>query len=505
MTPPLPVLEVHDICKRYAAQPVLSGVGLTVRGGEVHALLGGNGAGKSTFLKILAGAVLPDSGSVSLDGRRVQFHSPAEALSGGVALVHQEPALAPHLTVAENIGLGREPQRGRWLPLIDQTELERRATEAIARVGFSVDVRAPVAHLSTAQRQMVDIARAVAAARRVVLLDEPTAALSPGECDGLFAALARLQQQGLAVVYVTHRLDEVTRVATHVTILRDGRVAHAGRTCDLSPEMMVQHIVGRPPSAEFPARVPRPSPSPVRLHISRLTAPGLFAPLSLAVHAGEIVGLAGLPDAGCREVLECVFNGDPRSSGVVEVDGQRMAARTPQSSLAAGMALVTDDRLSRGLCVNRPLRENISLAALALHPRRGRALRLAEDTMTRTGIAQCDIRPPVPESPMTRFSGGNQQKALIARCLAAGSRILLLCEPTRGIDVGARAELYGQLRRLSAEGAAILVQSSDFRELLGLTDRLLVMRRGIVVGACPSDAITEQQLLSWASLDQVAS
>lgn len=499
----LPVLDVHAVCKRYAAQPVLSDVSLAVHGGEVHALLGGNGAGKSTLLKILAGSIAPDSGIIRVDGRPARFRSPAEALRGGVALVHQEPALAPDLTVAENISLGREPRRAAWLPFIDQTRLETFATDALRRVGFPIDVRTPVAYLSMAQRQMVDIARAVAAARRVVLLDEPTAALSPKETDDLFATIARLQHQGLALVYVTHRLDEVARVATHVTILRDGRVAHAGTAHGLSHTAMVQHIVGRPPTDEFPAR--GASTARVRLRVCHLSAPGRFAPISIDVHAGEIVGLAGLPDAGCRDVLECVFSSQSTSSGTVEIDGHTLAPRTPRASLAAGMALLTDDRLSRGLCLERPLRENISLAALALQPLHGRALRRTEDAMTAEGMARCDIRPAAPEQPMTHFSGGNQQKALLARWLAAGSHILLLSEPTRGVDVGARADLYRQWRALADDGAALLVQSSDFRELLGLADRVLVMRRGALVGEFRPDAITEQQLLSLASVGEVAS
>jgi ribose transport system ATP-binding protein len=280
-------------------------------------------------------------------------------------------------------------------------------------------------------------------------------------------------------------------------------VVHAGATSGLSQTAIVQHIVGRAPTEEFPAK--GTATSRVRLRVRHLSAPGHFAPISVDVHAGEIVGLAGLPDAGCREVLDRVFSSDRSSSGVVEVDGRLLERRTPLLSLSAGMALLTDDRLSRGLCLDRPLRENISLAALTLHPTRGRALRRAEDAMTATGIAQCDIRPPSPEQPMTRFSGGNQQKVLLARWLAAGSRILLLSEPTRGVDVGARTDLYRQLRTLTADGAAILVQSSDFRELLGLADRVLVMRQGSLVGEFLPDAISEMQLLSYASVGEVAS
>lgn len=499
----VPVLHVQDVCKRYAAQSVLTDVSLTVHGGDVHALLGGNGAGKSTLLKILAGSVAPDRGTILVDGHPVRFRSPAEALRGGIALVHQEPAVAPHLTVAENIGLGREPRRTAWLPFIDQTRLETFAAEVLRRVGFPIDVRAPVAHLSVAQRQMVDIARAVAAARRVVLLDEPTAALSPKETDDLFATIARLQHQGLALVYVTHRLDEVVRLATHLTVLRDGRVAHTGTAQGLSHTAMVEHIVGRPPTDEFPAK--GTTTARVRLRVCHLSAPGRFAPISIDVRAGEIVGLAGLPDAGCREILERVFSSTSTSSGTVEIDGRTLDPHTPRASLAAGMALLTDDRLARGLCLERPLRENISLAALALQPQHGRALRRAEDAMTAEGMARCGIRPAAPEQPMTRFSGGNQQKALLARWLAAGSRILLLSEPTRGMDVGARADLYRQLRALADDGAALLVQSSDFRELRGLADRVLVMRRGALVGEWRPDALTEQQLLSLASVGEVAS
>lgn len=498
MALPVPVLEVRSVGKAYGPQVVLSGVGLSAGPGDVHALLGGNGAGKSTLLKILAGAVRPDSGEVRLDGQRVHHRSPADALGAGIALMHQEPALAAHLSVAANIFLGREPRRWSRLPVIDHRRLHAEAGQVLESIGCPLDPAARVDRLGTAQRQMVDIARAVAAAQRVLLMDEPTAALSPRETSDLFALVHRLQQRGMAVVYVTHRLAEVPRLATHVSILRDGRIVHSGPVDGLSSADMVRHIVGRPATDEFPPR--GAGAGHVRLGVAGLRIGDRIGPVSFQVAGGDIVGLVGLPDAGCRDLLEGLYGSQTARTGTVSIDGRPLPRLSPRASLGRRLALLTDDRMATGLLPDRPLRENISVAALALQPRQGRALRAHEDALTAMGIAQCDIRPADPGRPMAFFSGGNQQKALIARWIATDASVFLLNEPTRGVDAGARADIYRLLRSLAAAGASVLVHSSDIRELLGLTDRLLVMHRGQIIAEHASDAVSEPQLLAEASL-----
>lgn len=498
MAAPVSLLAVRSVGKAYGPQVVLSDVGLSVGPGEVHALLGGNGAGKSTLLKILAGAVRPDSGEVRLDGHRVHHRSPAEALGAGIALMHQEPALAGHLSVAANIFLGREPRRWTGLPVIDHRRLHAEAAQVLESLGCPLDPSARVDRLGTAQRQLVDIARAVTAAQRVLLMDEPTAALSARETTDLFVLVRRLQQRGMAVVYVTHRLAEVPRLATHISILRDGRIVHSGPVDGLSSADMVQHIVGRPAADEFPPR--GAVAGHVRLRVAGLRIGGHIGPVSFQVAGGEIVGLVGLPDAGCRELLDGLYGNQSADSGTVSVDGRLLPRLSPRAALGGRLALLTDDRMVTGLLPERPLRENISVAALALRPRQGRALRAYEDRLTATGIAQCDIRPADPGRPMAFFSGGNQQKALIARWIATDASVFLLNEPTRGVDAGARADIYRLLRSLVAAGASVLVYSSDIRELLGLSDRLLVMHRGRIIAEHASDAVGEQQLLAEASL-----
>jgi ABC-type sugar transport system ATPase subunit len=481
----LTTVVAHGIVVRFGGVAALSGVDLTLSAGSVHALCGENGAGKSTLMKVLAGAVMPDEGSVAIDGEPVTFGSPRDALAAGIRMVHQELSLVPALSVTENVLLGAESPR---------KTMRQRALAALARIGSGIDPDVRVETLSLADQQMVEIAKALASAdTRVLILDEPTAILSPRECDALFACIKQLTRPGqtspgqaspgqaspgLAVLYCTHRLEEVARVADTVTVLRDGRVIASGPVAEMPRDVIVRHMVGR--DVARAART-RNSPGPVALAVRDLSS-GFVREVTFEVRYGEIVGFVGLVGAGRTELVRAIIGAAPIDGGAMMLEGRPFRARRPADAIRHGFGFVPEDRKGAGLIMHERVRVNTTLARLASFARWTIVDRRRERQVTREWIDRLHIKAQSTEMPVDRLSGGNQQKVVLTRWLLGELKVLIVDEPTRGVDVGARAEIYRILIELAQSGAAVIVVTSDLPEAAELCDRLLVMREGRLVG-----------------------
>lgn len=493
-------LEMRGIDKSFAGNRVLEGVDITARAGEVLALVGENGAGKSTLMKILSGVHQPDGGEILMSGERVRFSGPGDALSSGVAMIYQELSLAPHLTVAENIFLGREPMMAPGLGIINHRELNEQARMLLDEYGFRIDPKARLGRLSAADRQLVEITRAIVEARKVIVMDEPTSSLTSGEVEELFRLIRDLKKRGLAVIYISHRLEELDEIADRLTILRDGKAVWTGPWGVLTTDEMIRHMAGRELKEIFPSR--KAVIGDVRLRVEDLSLPPKFEGVSFEVRSGEVVGIAGLAGAGRTELVEAIYGAHPAQSGRILIDGRPIEHPSAHRSVAGGLGLLTEDRKRTGLCLNLPMATNITLANVSALLRGGRLQSRTENDVARRYIDKLNIRPPAPLKPVGRLSGGNQQKTLLARWLYADSRIFLLDEPTRGVDVAARSEIYREVNELAEAGAAVVMVSSDLPELLGMADRILVMRRGHLVAEFDGRTATQEEILRFAALEE---
>jgi ribose transport system ATP-binding protein len=496
-------LEMRGITKSFAGNTVLDNVNLSAVAGEVHALIGENGAGKSTLMKILAGAHQPDAGEILIEGRPVRFASPADALAKGIAMIYQELSLAPHLTVAENIFLGREPLSFAPLRVINRREMNERAGRLLSEYGFKLNPRARVERLSAADRQLVEIARASVEARRIIVMDEPTSSLTTREVEELFRLIRDLKAKGLAIIYISHRLEELNSIADRLTVLRDGQAVCQSTWGEISIDEMIRRMAGRELKEIFPPR--RSLAGETRLRVEHLTLAGKFEDLTFNARAGEVLGIAGLAGAGRTEMVEAVFGAHSIDSGEVWLNGSRLGGKRPDVAIAGGMGLLTEDRKRTGLCLNLSLAHNLTLANVGaliknwrLHPKR-------EREAARNYIEKLRIRPADPQKTVARMSGGNQQKMLLARWLFASSQVFLLDEPTRGVDVAARSEIYRAINKLAESGAAVVMVSSDLPELLGMSDRLLVMRRGRLVAELDARQTTQEEVLRHAAVEEAES
>lgn len=495
-SPLSPLLAMRGIEKSYPGVRALRGVDFSLNRGEVVALLGENGAGKSTLMKLLGGAIRPDAGVIGLDGQPRTFASPAEAAAAGIAVIHQEFTLVPGLTPVENIFLGTPG--GDWLGaevgLIGKGDERRRAGAVIGRLGGGVDLDTPCGRLPAAQQQLVEIARALCGDAQIIVMDEPTTALTASETDRLFAVVRDLQAAGVAVVWISHRLDEVFALADRVVVLRDGENVGGGPVAELSREQLIELMAGRALGDEFPPRSRRPGqPRLVVEHLRRLPKLG---DCSLTVRAGEVVGIAGLIGSGRTELLRAIFGADRADAGCIRLDGRTIPIGRPRQAIAAGLGFLTEDRQRQGLLLGRSVRENIGLASLDRFARAGLLDPASERAAVTEQISRLGIRAASPEVAAGSLSGGNQQKLVLAKWLLRDCRALLLDEPTRGIDVTARYEIYRLINEFVARGLAILMVSSDLPELLGMADRMLVMHNGRIVSERPNTPeLTQQQLL----------
>ncbi|HNY85007.1 MAG TPA: sugar ABC transporter ATP-binding protein [Candidatus Hydrogenedentes bacterium] len=490
------LLEMRGITKQFPGVLALDDVSLDLREGEVHCLLGENGAGKSTLMKILAGAQPADAGDILIGGRPAAVTSPARARELGVSMIYQEFNLSPFLSVAENIFLGREPRIGKT-PFIDGARLRRDAEEVLRHMGVTLDVRLPVNRLSVAQMQMVEIAKAVSVNARILVMDEPSATLTDHELASLFTLIGELRGRGMGILYISHRLEEVFQIGDRATVMRDGRHVATRDVADLTREDIIRMMVGRELTEEFPkVSLPRGAE---RLRVEGLTREGLFHDVGFSLHAGEIVGLTGLVGSRRTEVVRAIFGADRLSAGRVFVDGREVAVSSPRDAIAHGVGLLTEDRKNQGLVLGMSVRENITLANLGelvrgIFVKGGEERRVAEDF-----VRELQIKTPSVEQAVQLLSGGTQQKVVLARWLFTNAGILMFDEPTRGVDVGAKTEIFRLMNALLERGAAVLMVSSELPEVLGMCDRILVMHEGRLAGELSRAEATQERIMQLAT------
>ncbi|NIH81441.1 sugar ABC transporter ATP-binding protein [Amycolatopsis viridis] len=495
----VPLLEVRGVTKSFGAVAAVQGVSFPLHAGEAHALVGENGAGKSTIVKMLAGVHRPDTGSLLVDGQPVEFSSPADAKAAGIAVIYQEPTLFPDLTVEENIVMGRHPRKR--LGMIDRGSIRAEAEKLFARLGVRIDPGRPARGLSIADQQIVEIAKALSADARVLIMDEPTAALSLVEVERLFSVARTLRDEGAAIMFISHRFEEITELCQRVTIMRDGRHVSTDPLDQLTVDEMVRRMVGRELDALFPKQ--DVEPGEVVLEVDGLTREGVFRDISFSVRAGEIVAFAGLVGSGRSEVVQAVFGVDERDAGTVKLHGRKLKPGSPRAAMAAGMALVPEDRRQQGLVMDLSIERNVTLprsGALAKlgflfgGGERREALRWTERLQTKYGRLT-DL--------VGTLSGGNQQKVVLAKWLSMAPSVLIVDEPTRGIDVGTKAEVHRLMSSLAADGVAVIMVSSELPEVLGMADRVLVMREGRIVAEIPGAQASEDSVM-FAAMGQGA-
>ncbi|WP_327128189.1 MULTISPECIES: sugar ABC transporter ATP-binding protein [unclassified Streptomyces] len=486
------LLRIEGIRKTFPGVVALDSVDFDLRRGEVHVLLGENGAGKSTLIKMLSGAYRPDSGRILVDGNEVRVHGAQDAERLGIATIYQEFNLVPELTVAENIFLGRQPRR---FGMIDRKKMEADAEELLRRVGVNVSPKVKVRELGIARLQMVEIAKALSLEARVLIMDEPTAVLTSEEVEKLFRIVRQLRADGVGIVFITHHLEEIAALGDRVTVLRDGR--SIDQVPASTPENeLVRLMVGRSIEQQYPRE--RPETGEALLSVRGLTRGGVFHDISFDVHAGEVVGLAGLVGAGRTEVVRAVFGADHYDAGSVEVRGERLGKGDVNAAMGAGIGLVPEDRKGQGLVLDASVQENLGLVTLRSASRGGLVDLKGQRVAAERIAAELGVRMAGLGQHVRTLSGGNQQKVVIGKWLLADTKVLILDEPTRGIDVGAKVEIYQLINQLTASGHAVLMISSDLPEVLGMSDRVLVMAQGRIAGELPAHEATQDAVMALA-------
>ncbi len=496
-----PLVDMRHICKAFAGVQALDDCRFTLLPGEVHALMGENGAGKSTLMKVLAGVYQPDSGEILLDGRTVTLPSPRAAQALGLGIIHQELNLMNHLSAAQNIFIGREPLRkfGRWGLLLDETALNAQAQALFDRMHLPLDPRTPVGELTVARQQMVEIAKALSFESRALIMDEPTAALNNAEIAELFRLIRQLQARGVGIVYISHKMDELQQISNRVTVMRDGRFIATLPTAGTAMSTIIGLMVGRQIDDSRP-EIPDTQAQPVALQVQGLSRGKAVQDVSFSLRRGEILGLAGLMGAGRTELARLVFGADPRDAGQIRVHGQPVDIRSPSEAVARGIGYLSEDRKHFGLATGLDVETNIVLAHLRSFANRAGWLDDAEVRSTaQRYVEQLDIRTPSVTQPVRLLSGGNQQKIVIAKWLLRDCDILFFDEPTRGIDIGAKNEIYKLLQALAAQGKAIVMISSELPEVLRLSHRILVMCEGRLTGELSATEATQEKIMQLAT------
>ncbi|MFI5385171.1 MAG: sugar ABC transporter ATP-binding protein [Fimbriimonadales bacterium] len=483
------ILQLTNISKRFPGVVALDDVSLTIEQGSCHALVGENGAGKSTLGKIVAGIYRTDEGKVLLEGKEVSFSDPGQALSAGIGMVHQELLFCENLTVAENLSLGHMPHHG---PFVDFGAMRTDARSALARFGADISPDRRLGDLPISRQQTVQIASALARGAKILIFDEPTSSLSHAESERLFEVIEQLKKDGVTCIYVSHRLNEVFRLCDTITVLKDGKLVVTKPTEGFTEETLVQSMIGR--DLDLASRS-QANPGALALKVEGLTSEGKFSDVSLEVREGEIVGISGLVGAGRTEVLQAIFGLDPNVSGRIEVGGQEVRIRDPRTALRLRLGLVPEDRKRHGLVLSMKVRENMTLTILRRLSAFGFVRQGQERRQAKTYFDRLRVRAPSLEAPTSGLSGGNQQKLVIAKWVAADCKVLMVDEPTRGVDVGAKQEIHDILREMAKEGRAVLVVSSELPEMLAIATRVLVMRAGKIVGELSRDDADEEKLI----------
>lgn len=484
-------IEFQGITKTFGGVTALHEVSLGIARGECHGLMGENGAGKSTLGKVLAGIHKPDGGVLSIAGKRYDFSSPRDARSAGVAMVHQELAFCPDLSVAENLCMGRYPRR---VGLLDRRQMAARAEVLLETIEVKLNVWQPMRCLSTAQEQLVQIAAAVGSDPRILIFDEPTSSLAEPDAQNLFALIERLKARGLTMIYVSHRMPELFRLCDKISILRDGQYVGTLDRGEMSQDAVVKMMIGRNVTEYFPTHHEGRLGKPV-LRVQNLASPGRFRGVSFEIRAGEIVGFAGLVGSGCSEIARAIFGLDRRATGSVELDGKPLPAGSVSRAMEAGVGLVPEDRKRQGCVLGMACRANISMAMLARLRKRGLLDTRAEKRLAAEYFERLRIKAASAEAPVNSLSGGNQQKVVLAKWLARGGKLLIVDEPTRGVDVGAKAAIHALLDELAQSGLAVMLISSELPEVLNLSSRIIVMREGAVAGELGKNEATQEAVL----------
>jgi ribose transport system ATP-binding protein len=490
------ILQMVGIDKSFGATRALSGMTLDVYPGEIHALMGENGAGKSTLMKILSGVYTPDAGEIRIDGAPVRLHDPASSRAAGINLIYQELAVAPNLSVAENVFMGSEP-RSRF-GFVDRAQMRRRTKDVLKQLGAGFHAADRAGRLSIAEQQQVEIARALIHRGRVLIMDEPTAALSDRETEHLFSVIRGLRDEGLAIIYISHRMAEVHALADRITVLRDGTYVGELSREELDSKRLVQMMVGRPLDDFYQHKRAASAAGKAALEVENLSG-GKIAPASFSVAHGEVLGLAGLVGAGRTELARLLFGADPKRSGTIRLGGKVIETPNPRAAMAHGIGYVPEDRKALGLFLQLSVQDNATLNVASQHSRLGMVDRGALRKLANQSIRQLNVKVARADVTVDRLSGGNQQKVLLARWLEIKPRILILDEPTRGVDIGAKGEIYHIIHALAESGVGVIVISSELPEVVGICDRVLVMREGAITGELAGADITQENIMRLAT------
>ena len=486
-------IQFKEITKTFGGVVALKDVTLDVARGECHGLMGENGAGKSTLGKVLAGIHKPDSGEMHIDGKLFNFNSPRDAMDAGVAMVHQELAFCKDLSVAENLSMGHYPRK--LGVIVDKAEMARRAHELLSKIGVNLDVSRPMHELSTAQEQLVQIAAAVGSGPRIVIFDEPTSSLAEPDAQNLFKLIESLKAGGMTMIYVSHRMPELFRLCDKISVLRDGQYVGTLPRAEATQDAVVKMMIGRSVADYFPQHVSGKA-GEVVLRVNNLSSPGLFRDVNFEIRAGEIVGFAGLVGSGRSEIAKAIFGLDRNASGEVELNGKRLPLGSTSTSMAAGIGLVPEDRKRQGLVLDLPIRANVSLAILdRLRGAIGMLKRRREEEVTGDYFGKLRVKASSMEAPPSSLSGGNQQKVVLAKWLARGGKLLIVDEPTRGVDVGAKAAIHALVDDLASQGLAVMLISSELPEVINLSTRILVMRDGTLAGQLSRQEASQESVL----------
>jgi len=485
------LLEMRGISKCFPGVVALQGVSLSLRAGEVLALMGENGAGKSTLMKILGGVQPPDEGEIRIDGQPVVLSSVKASKARGIALIHQELMLAPNLDITSNLFLGNEGVKGGLLAPLPRPKLNERAAELTAQVGLNLPVSTPVSRLTAGQMQMVEIAKALSTNARIIIMDEPTSSLASAESEQLFKIIARLKQAGIGIIYISHRMQEVMDLADRITVLRDGRYVGDLHRAEASHDKVVAMMVGRELSRDYFPEKRAQNAGEVRLEVRDLVVPGAPERVSFNARRGEILGFAGLIGAGRTELMEAIFGVTPALAGEMKLDGESYYPRKPRDAIAAGVYLAPEDRKRHGLVLPMSVAENTSLPNVSSYARFGWLDRKTEQDVAEKGVRHLRTKTPSIKQAVINLSGGNQQKVVLAKWLAMAPKVLILDEPTRGIDVGAKAEIYRHMAELAEQGMTILMVSSDLEEVIGMSDRVVVMHERRLTGVLDRGELTQ--------------